>query len=59
MMSDQTPKFPRTDIIERQVEEGQKALKLKKIILRTNIRAGAARYGLPGTKLNTICACTA
>jgi hypothetical protein len=57
-MSDK-PKFPRTDIIERQVEEGQKSLKLKKMILRSNIRAGAARYGLPGTKLNTICACTA
>ena len=48
-MENKKPEFPRNEVIDRQIGEAAKKLQLKKLVVRTSLRAGAARYGLPQT----------
>lgn len=50
MHNDEKKSFPRQEVIDRQIDQTAKKLKLKKLVVRTNLRAGTAVYGLPITR---------
>jgi hypothetical protein len=50
-MKKQEKKFPRQQVIDRQLEKSAEKLQLKnKLVVRTALRAGGAKYGLPTTR---------
>jgi hypothetical protein len=49
--TDKKPEFPRDEVIDRQIDQSMKKLKLKKMVVRTDLRAGTALYGLIRTWL--------